>query len=55
VQPKRVTLVRLTKDMTIDAFNRANPSSIPLEYLAIINGVEPGALLKAGSSVKQVK
>lgn len=55
VQPKRMTLVRLQKDMTVDAFNRANPSSIPLEYVAIINGVEPGALLHAGSYVKQVR
>lgn len=55
VQPKRVHLVRLTRDMTIDAFHRANPSSIPLEYVAIINGVEPGALVKAGTVVKQVR
>ena len=55
VQPRRVSLVRITRDMTIDAFHRANPSTIPLEYVAIINGVEPGALLKAGTSVKQVK
>jgi len=55
VQPKRLNLVRLDRDMTIDAFHRANPSSIPFEYLVVINGVEPGALLKAGSYVKQVK
>lgn len=55
VQPKRVRLVRLQRDMTIDAFHRANPSTIPLEHVAIINGVEPGALLKAGAYVKQVR
>jgi predicted Zn-dependent protease len=55
VQPNRVTLVKLPKDMTIDAFHRAYPSDIPFEYVAIINGVEAGALLKAGSLVKQVR
>jgi predicted Zn-dependent protease len=55
VQPKRMNVVRLDKDMTIDAFNRTYPSSIPFEYLVVINGVQPGALLKAGSYVKQVK
>jgi len=55
VQPVRVRLVKLSKDMTIDAFNRENPSKIPFEYVAIINGVEPGELLKAGTMVKQVR
>ena len=55
VQPARVGIVKLTRDMTIDAFYKAYPSKIPFEYVAIINGVEPGALLKAGTSVKQVK
>ena len=54
-QPMRLKLVRLPRDMTLDAFNRANPSAIPLAYLAVINGVEPAAMLKAGSWVKQVK
>ena len=55
VQPNRVTLVKLPKDMTIDAFHRTYPSDIPFEYVAIINGVEAGTLLKAGTLVKQVK
>ena len=55
VQPVRVRLVKLSKDMTIDAFNRDYPSKIPFEYVAIINGTEPGTLLKAGTLVKQVK
>lgn len=55
VQPRRVHTVRLQRDMTIDAFHRANPSAISFEYVALINGVQPGALLKAGSYVKQVR
>jgi predicted Zn-dependent protease len=54
-QPMRLKLLRLSRDMTLDAFNRANPSAIPLAYLAVINGVEPAAVLKAGSWVKQVR
>ena len=55
VQPKRLNVVRLERDMTIDAFNRTYPSSLPFEYLVVLNGVQPGALLKAGTLVKQVK
>jgi predicted Zn-dependent protease len=55
VQPKRLRLIKLDRDMTIDAFYRANQSPLPFEYIAIINGVEPGALLKAGTLVKTVK
>ena len=55
VQPKRLNVVRLERDMTIDAFNRTYPSSVPFEYVVVINGVQPGALLKAGTLVKQVK
>jgi predicted Zn-dependent protease len=52
---QRIRIVRIDRDMTIDAFHRANPSAIPLEYVAAINGVEPGALLRAGRLVKQVR
>jgi predicted Zn-dependent protease len=55
VQPKRLRLIKLDRDITIDAFYRANQSPLPFEYIAIINGVEPGALLKAGSLVKTVR
>jgi predicted Zn-dependent protease len=51
----RVRLVRLDGDMTVEAFHRAHPSAIELEYVAAINGVEPGAVLRAGSLVKQVR
>lgn len=55
VQPRRLTMVRLSRDMTIDAFHRNYPSGIPFEQVTLINGVQPGALLKAGTYVKQVK
>jgi predicted Zn-dependent protease len=54
-QPLRLRLVRVQRDMTIDAFHRNNPSAIALEYVAAINGVQPGGLLRAGTLAKQVR
>jgi len=54
-QPVRVRMVRITRDMTIDEFQAAYPSTIRLEYLAAINAVEPGGRLRSGSWVKQVR
>ena len=55
VQPSRVRLVRLTRAMTMPEFHRAYPSPIPVEQVALINGVEPGATLPAGALVKRVQ
>jgi predicted Zn-dependent protease len=50
VQPNRVDIVRTTRQMTLDQFNRQNPSVIPLPELAILNQVEDGnSILPAGS------
>ncbi|MFN8573525.1 MAG: M48 family metalloprotease [Gemmatimonadaceae bacterium] len=54
VKPNRVRLVKLSRAMTITEFNAANPSSIPIALLAIINGVEPTQTIPAGSFVKRV-
>jgi len=54
-QPVRLRTVRITRDMTLEEFNRANPSTISLEYLAAINAVEPGERMASGSWVKQVR
>jgi predicted Zn-dependent protease len=55
VQPVRVNLVRLPRAMTVAQFNQAYPSTIPLDQLALINGVDGNATLSAGTLVKQVK
>lgn len=56
VQPNRLQVVRIDRDMTIDAFYRNNPTDkIKFEYLTVLNGVQPGALLKAGTLVKTVR
>ena len=54
-QPVRVRLVRLDRAMTLKEFNRASPSTIPLAYLAVINGVDSTARLERGRVMKQVR
>jgi predicted Zn-dependent protease len=54
VRPNRVRLVQLRSAMTLTAFNQQNPSVIPLAQLAVINGVDPGATIPAGTLVKKV-
>lgn len=55
VQPARVELVKLNRDMTLEQFNAQYPSTISLEELAIINEVpDPKSVLPAGRMVKRV-
>jgi predicted Zn-dependent protease len=54
VQPVRVQLVRLPRAMTVEEFQQAYPSAIPLAQLALINGVEPTTSIPAGTLVKRV-
>ncbi|HEX7122118.1 MAG TPA: M48 family metalloprotease [Gemmatimonadaceae bacterium] len=54
VKPNVVRLVRLSSPMTLTQFNQQYPSTIPLEQLALINGVEPTTRLAAGMLVKRV-
>jgi predicted Zn-dependent protease len=55
VQPVRINLVRLPSAMTVTQFNQAYPSTITLDQLALINGVDATATIPAGTLVKQVK
>jgi predicted Zn-dependent protease len=55
VQPARVELVRVPRQMTLEQFNGQYPSTIPIEQLAIINGLEgPSSTVPAGQMVKRV-
>jgi predicted Zn-dependent protease len=54
VEPARVSLVTIDGTMTIDDFQKRFPSTIPLDQLALINGVEKGDMLDAGRKVKRV-
>lgn len=55
VQPKRVELVKLPRDMTFAQFAQAYPSSIPNDQLAIINEATEQTTLRAGQLVKRVR
>jgi predicted Zn-dependent protease len=55
VQPARIELVKINRDMTLEQFNAQYPSTVPLEQLAIINEAEgPSSKLGAGRLVKRV-
>lgn len=54
VQPKQVEIVTLRNGMTIERFNQRYPSTVPLDELLLINGLEPNAVLTAGTRVKRV-
>ena len=55
VQPAKVELIKLDRQMSLQQFNTQYPSSIPIEQLAIINEIEdPSTPLQAGRMVKRV-
>ncbi len=55
VQPRRLSVVRTDRAMTLAEFNTRYPSTISMADLAIINQVAgPAASLPAGSQVKRV-
>ena len=54
-QPVHLSLVRLSRAMTVDEFYRQYPSVVKLELIAAINGVEPGGTLPAGTMAKRVQ
>jgi predicted Zn-dependent protease len=55
VQPARIELVKLDQPMTLAEFNQRYPSSVKVEEVALINGVQSAnASLKAGEFYKRV-
>lgn len=55
VKPDRIDIVKVPRAMTLAQFNQQYPSTIPIERLALINGVADGnAPIAAGESVKRV-
>ena len=54
MQPARVQIVELPRDMTLREFDQAYPSSIDLKRLAIVNQVELESRLQRGDLVKRV-
>ncbi len=55
IKPNRLSIVKVSRAMTLSEFNRQYPSVIPIETLALINGMADGnASIAAGESVKRV-
>jgi predicted Zn-dependent protease len=54
VEPRRVRVVPVSGELTVEEFTRRNPSSVPAATVALINHLTPGDTLKAGQLAKQV-
>ena len=55
VEPYRVELVKLDRDMSMEEFNQKYPSTIPVDRLAVVNGLDaPPDRIPAGTTVKRV-
>lgn len=54
VQPAKLELVRAPANMSLEQFNTQFPSTVPLDELAIINGLDKGGQVTAGQWVKRV-
>lgn len=55
VKPARIRLVKVDQAMTLAEFNRRYPSSVKIEEVAMINGLDgPDATVRPGREYKQV-
>jgi predicted Zn-dependent protease len=55
IQPQRIDIVRVPRQLTLAAFDKLQPSSIPVETLAVLNQLDgPSASLASGSLFKRV-
>jgi predicted Zn-dependent protease len=55
VQPARMELVKVPREMTLEQFNQQYPSTIPIAELALINELQaPTTQIPAGRTVKRV-
>jgi hypothetical protein len=54
VQPARIELVKVPRDMTIAEFTKAFPSGAKPEEIALVNGLGDGERLEAGRTAKRI-
>ena len=54
VEPRRIRIVEIDRAMTIAEFNQRYPSTVELGALAIMNGVDEGEQIAAGTILKRV-
>lgn len=54
VQPARLELVRLDRELSLQEFQQRYPSTVPIEQVALINGIEKDGRLGANTVAKRV-
>jgi predicted Zn-dependent protease len=54
VQPWRISMIRLDRDMTVEELAQRYPTPVPAAQVALLNDVDPGATLQKGALVKRV-
>jgi predicted Zn-dependent protease len=54
VRPATLEMITLERGMTLEEFHRDNPSTVPLETVALINGHAPGDRIGAGARLKRI-
>lgn len=54
VQPARIELVKVPRDMSVAEFVQVFPSSVPPEVVATVNGVAKDGRLEAGRTAKRI-
>lgn len=55
VQPYKVELVKVDREMTVTDFNKQHPSTIPVERVAVVNGLDtPDDRIPAGTTFKRI-
>ena len=55
IEPMRVQLAKVNEDTTLAEIEAAQPSSVDLAHVALLNGVQPDAPLAAGTLIKRVE
>ena len=54
VEPRRLELVKLDREMTVAEFNRRYPSTVSEATVALVNQLKPGERLPAGRLAKRI-
>jgi predicted Zn-dependent protease len=55
VEPYKVELVKVDREMTVGEFNGKYPSTIPVERVAVVNGLDtPSDRIPAGTTMKRI-
>ncbi len=54
LEPKRIEIVRVPDEMTVERFFQRYPSTVSLPTVILINGLEEGQVIQAGTLLKRV-